>query len=561
MAEQLTFFGWFRPPGHSLAGGNVVTVGRLAASLDLTVSDADDPSDKRTRRLDYDLLGPGDVTGLRSAAVVRTYPSPGSRAVESDKAVYAELAAPDLPWRYTLDRPATEGAAALDRRSSSAPPTRSTSGARSSGCSHPSLDAHPLSTSARLAHVETDSSGHTVARLISPRALAPARRPRRGHRARLRQPGGAVVADPAVRAGRAARLLLLDLRDEGRRRLRRHRPPAAPRSYPDPTSAPPTVQYGPLPDSAPMPVAGALTATGPPPAGAVPQPVAADLRQLTKRSGDATHPVLGLPDLAESWPGDGTAPAPPGWRDALRADYRSRAVAGLGERAGDRPPGAPRRPGGPDRRRLPGGRRPPAPAQRRTARLPVAVGPQGPDEPDPTPRRPRACAAGRADRLRAGRGGDGAPRPGPGPQPVLRPRRSARCDPGPRLRRPTPWAQTSATPCRSLPPRRPRRPAAHPGRLHTDSFARAARRPALDDVVQPTAPALTRLRTITTALAQNLDRRDLDPDTSTFVDAQLEPGRGRDGGEPGGADPAAAGPPRQRRTARPRDSAGSWPAP
>ncbi len=37
------------------------------------------------------------------------------------------------------------------------------------------LGAHPLASSARLAHVESDASGHSVARLISPRALAPDR--------------------------------------------------------------------------------------------------------------------------------------------------------------------------------------------------------------------------------------------------------------------------------------------------------------------------------------------------------------------------------------------------
>ena len=102
---SLIFLGWVRPPGHELASGPGVTPGRLSASVSLTLSDVDHPADARTRHVAYDLIGPADVTGLRPGAVVRTYPSSGALAVEADKAVYAELAAADLPWRYTLDRP------------------------------------------------------------------------------------------------------------------------------------------------------------------------------------------------------------------------------------------------------------------------------------------------------------------------------------------------------------------------------------------------------------------------------------------------------------------------
>ena len=101
----LTFFGWWRPPGASAISSDVITAGRLSAALQLTASDLDNPSDSASRTLVYDLYGPGDVTGLEAGAVVHTYPSPGARNVEIDKAVHAELGAPDLPWRHTIALP------------------------------------------------------------------------------------------------------------------------------------------------------------------------------------------------------------------------------------------------------------------------------------------------------------------------------------------------------------------------------------------------------------------------------------------------------------------------
>ncbi|MEJ7690783.1 MAG: hypothetical protein WKF76_10335 [Nocardioidaceae bacterium] len=91
MAEQLTFFGWFQPPATTLPSARPSPPAGWPRSIDLTLTDMDDPSDHVGRPLRYDLLGPGDVTGLKPAAVVRTYPSAGARAVEIDKAVYAEL--------------------------------------------------------------------------------------------------------------------------------------------------------------------------------------------------------------------------------------------------------------------------------------------------------------------------------------------------------------------------------------------------------------------------------------------------------------------------------------
>ena len=171
---DVSFFGWWQPPGAAAVASATLHDGRLSAALQLTARDLDRPSDSATRTAVYDVLGPRDATGLAAAAVVHTYPSPGAQNVELNKAVYAELAAPDLPWRHTVARPqgkvlrpwivllvgtADEIDVAGDRVRL-----------------QPSvLDAHPLAASARGAHVEQEQAGRPIARLISPRALTPDR--------------------------------------------------------------------------------------------------------------------------------------------------------------------------------------------------------------------------------------------------------------------------------------------------------------------------------------------------------------------------------------------------
>jgi hypothetical protein len=91
----VTFFGWWQPPGAAAVTSGTTNAGRLSAALHLTASDVDHPADTASRTIEYDLLGPGDVTGLAAGAVVHTYPSPGAQNIEMDKAVSAGLAPPD----------------------------------------------------------------------------------------------------------------------------------------------------------------------------------------------------------------------------------------------------------------------------------------------------------------------------------------------------------------------------------------------------------------------------------------------------------------------------------
>ncbi len=171
LMPTLQFFGWWRPPGAAAVSSGGLTAGRLTARLTLTARDVDQPSDAATRNVAYDLFGPGDVTGLGRGAVVHTYPSPGAGNVEVEKAVYAELGAPDLPWRHSVALPQGKALRPWIVLLVGTPEEIEVAGATVR--LQPSvLDAHPLATSARGAHVEDDGS-RRIARLISSRALLP----------------------------------------------------------------------------------------------------------------------------------------------------------------------------------------------------------------------------------------------------------------------------------------------------------------------------------------------------------------------------------------------------
>ncbi len=520
----VTFFGWWRPPGAAAVSSGALSAGRLSATLQLTADDLDNPSDAASRALSYDLVGPGDVTGLAGGAVIHTYPSPGARNVEIDKAVHAEVASPDLPWRHTVALP--QGKALRPWIVLLVGTSEEIEVAGEIVRLQPSvLDAHPLAASARGAHVEQDASGRTVARLISPRALVPDL----DHLAVI-VPAYTAAGAPAwtTPAGRAVELALyhywtFHTRAGGdfaalARRLKLR--PAGP----DLGSC--DVEYGPLPEAGAMPVSGALLSTTAAPSTPVPDDVAADVGALTAPLGDAAHPVLGLPDYAGPWP-----PAPPdagqaGWRDELHRDYRRRAVTGLGAAAGIANQELLAREAGrlagayeeaADRlRRLTLGllasrslwrRRVPADGARRlgllgpalrdvlTANGPVAEAMEHPDR--ALERSLFSSAAQRALRPRGAADGS-APSPSAAAGTV-------------------PGAGIGAT-LRLAAGAPPRRVRSAPAAIHTDAFARATSRSALDDALVRRAPSTTRLRAAAARLSTRLDRRNLDPDTVSFVD-------------------------------------------
>jgi hypothetical protein len=337
MSLTLLFFGWWRPPAAEGVSGAALAHGRLRGELTLTARDLDDTTDNATRDLAYDLVGPGDVTGLAPEAVVHTFPARGAINVEHDKAVYAELAAPDLPWRYSVALP--QGSAQRPWLALLVGTSDELTVQGSVAILQPSvLDAHPPARLALGAHVEQDTAhpGRApVARLLSSRALEPDR----DHRAVI-VPAFDPAGQPAWASPAAGPVELpayhhwtFRTRAGGdfaaiARRLRLHA------ADDDLGTAP--LAYGPLPAADPMVIGGALLAATRPPGDPGPPGanVVTDVGELTVALGDATHPVLELPAYDAAWPDSDPGAPPTGWRGELRSDPRPRGLAGLGAQAG-----------------------------------------------------------------------------------------------------------------------------------------------------------------------------------------------------------------------------------
>lgn len=504
--SDVSFFGWWQPPGAAAVSSATLHEGRLSAALQLTASDLDRPSDSATVTAVYDLLGPRDATGLAAGAVVHTYPSPGAQNVELNKAVYAELAAPDLPWRHTVNLPQGKALRPWIVLLVGTADEIDVAGDRVR--LQPSvLDAHPLVDSARGAHVEQAADGRPIARLISPRALTPDR----DHVAVI-VPAFTTAGTPAwaTPAGGTVELALFhqwrfhtrpggDFAALARRlRLRQAKDLGAAE-----------VTYGPLP-SVTTAVAGALVSKSTPPPGPLPQAARDDLAALTVELGDAAHPVLGLPDHAGPWP-----PAPPapvaGWRAALRRDYRARAVAGLGNAAAianqellaheaGRLAGAYEEVADRLRRLALGLLTSKSLWQRRVSADPVRrLGVLGPALRDVlTASGPVAAVMEHPDRALE---------------------RSLFSSAARRALRRTGEAGATLQLAAAAPPR-PVRSA--PSAVHTDLFARETKRAPLDDALIRRPPATRTIGTTAKRLATAFDRRGLDPDTVTFLNARLK---------------------------------------
>lgn len=115
---QYSFVPWFqRGAAADIVATDDLTAtatGRAQLAVQLSLSyqplgggaAASNPTINRT----VELIGPGDVTGLRPEAVLRTYPPAGSRDASPGELAYLEFYDEDLPWRYTPARAATVSA-------------------------------------------------------------------------------------------------------------------------------------------------------------------------------------------------------------------------------------------------------------------------------------------------------------------------------------------------------------------------------------------------------------------------------------------------------------------
>lgn len=340
-----TFFARYETGLRRTATGALVA-GRLQGALSVSLTDLEDPGVQSPGTAAFELFGPGDVERLGPGAVTRRFPAPGAGDAEESKLALVELAAPDLPWRYT---PRVAAGAVLrpwlvlvvGRRAPDEltvrPDGRVTLGPLTQ-------QRHPLGQSALWAHVhEVDT--RAVARIVCPADLAsdtayvaclvPA----------FDAAGGdawtgadAVAVDCydrwSFRTGPqgdfpdlAARLHRADLaavgaaggRPFGRAQVRYdRRGPGEPASFL-------------------LEAAGALRlpvdpVVGPDPADAAPNPVvAAEVQRLSDRVVlPDGRSVVSAPDYPAPFVEPGSGASAGGWREQAGADPRTRGAAGLG---------------------------------------------------------------------------------------------------------------------------------------------------------------------------------------------------------------------------------------
>jgi hypothetical protein len=110
LAAGLMFLSWYRT-GLGAAvqapstGAPLDTAppAAVTATVDVKVGDPDNPGDttagkSATGTLQVRLHAPGDVTGLDTAQIIRTYPTPGAANVPPDSFPLIEFAHPNVPW-------------------------------------------------------------------------------------------------------------------------------------------------------------------------------------------------------------------------------------------------------------------------------------------------------------------------------------------------------------------------------------------------------------------------------------------------------------------------------
>ncbi|MFI8594427.1 hypothetical protein ACIGCK_08400 [Microbacterium sp. NPDC078428] len=145
--------------------------GRLSAKVAIGIANLDG-SDPRTVQAEFQLMGPGDVARLASAAILRRFPAPGAGDAEKEKLAHVEFAERDLPWRYTPNRPSGEQldpwlALVVGVRGADGISTRPDGSVRLSTAVQ---NAHALGDSWQWAHVHKVGTFER-SRLLSPVAL------------------------------------------------------------------------------------------------------------------------------------------------------------------------------------------------------------------------------------------------------------------------------------------------------------------------------------------------------------------------------------------------------
>lgn len=328
---HLDFLGWRRSGLYASAAPTPTPEGRLQATAQVMLQNELPPNESIPGTITFDILGPGDIAGLKAGAVMHMVPPPGSVDFEETKCAYVELSAPDLPWRYT-----PQLATGLALRPwivlvVGTPDEVQLHEGRTVTLTNSVLAAHDLAASARWAHVQDDHDHpcqRMVARLLSPRDLDPST-------------GYVAVVVPAFSATGAPSWSTVTPQVElpvfaswsFRTATDGDFPTLASRLQPaqagsDLGRAP--LAYTPLAARPVVSVRGALAPIGGTDA-SVPATVSTDVSALTTPVVDPRRPVVGVPIYGNAWVSD---PAMTTWGATFHQDPRHRGVAGLGLRAG-----------------------------------------------------------------------------------------------------------------------------------------------------------------------------------------------------------------------------------
>jgi len=125
LVAQYTFLPWLRrgvatgiDEADTLGAGDGAATVRATLPVELVLRSqplAGAPSDAPAIHKTIELVGPGDIRGIRREAVVRAHPRDGTRAFEAISLAYLDFYEEDFPWRYTPARAARAGEPA-DRR-------------------------------------------------------------------------------------------------------------------------------------------------------------------------------------------------------------------------------------------------------------------------------------------------------------------------------------------------------------------------------------------------------------------------------------------------------------
>jgi hypothetical protein len=99
---QPVFYPWKRSGAHALT--TTLTGARRSGAVELQFTGMSGPGFAKVK-MPFSLLGPADVTGLHAGAIRRRHPLPGVGDAVPQLAAHVELAAADLPWRYSPDAP------------------------------------------------------------------------------------------------------------------------------------------------------------------------------------------------------------------------------------------------------------------------------------------------------------------------------------------------------------------------------------------------------------------------------------------------------------------------